>query len=175
MKDDSMTSEWTDRRNSEFMKRARAGDFKGAHLALERHAVDSEMSEATLAGWKAHLHHIEGNIDDATRVLAAHILVDDIPGKFLRHHRARILLWSGRLDEARADLEALLHDNHPRIEALHSGCRVQLAYIFALWGDPRFQVTFDAIPDGRDYFIKDSIVGKNELQRLYRANCKSRA
>ena len=164
-----------DLKSSEFMLLAKAGDFRGAHKSLARLAKDTSMTPASLAGWQSHLHQLEGNVEEAARILASHISIDDIPGQFLRHQRARLLLWNGRLDEARADLEALLCDERPRIAALHSGCRVQLAYIFAVQGDPEFSAVFEAIPDGRDYFIKESIVGKEDLYALYQANAaKSR-
>lgn len=165
-----MSSFAIDPKNSEFMLLAKAGDFRGAHKSLALLAKDTSMTPASLAGWQSHLHQLEGNVEEASRILDPHISIDDIPGQFLRHQRARLFLWNGRLDEARADLEALLCDERPRIAALHSGCRVQLAYIFAMQGDPEFGAVFEAIPDGRDYFIKDSIVGKDELYVLYRAN-----
>lgn len=159
-----------DHKNALFLLLANKKDYRGAHASLAEFARKASMTPQALAGWQAHLLQMEGNVDEAASVLRPHIEVDDIPGKFLRHQRARLFLWNDRPDEARTDLEALLTDNHPRIAALHSGCRVQLAYLLAMQGDPGFVSVFDAIPEGRDYVIKGEIVGKDELIRLYEAN-----
>ena len=167
-----MNDEEMNLRNAEFMQMMRAGNFEGAHAALDAFARDRSLTDATYAAWKAHILQFEGRPDDASAVLAPLIAIDDIPGKFLRHHRAAIFIHAGKLEEARADLQALLQDDHPRIEALHVGCAIQLAYIMAVQGDPQFTDIFDVIPEGSDYVIKDSILGKDELKNLFRANSK---
>ena len=158
-----------DHRKSEFLLLAKAHDFRGAHKSLEALASETSMEPTSLAIWQSHLLQMEGNIDEAANVLKPHIDSGDMPGGFLRHQRARLFLSSDRLEEARADLEALLADDHPRIATLHSGCRVQLAYVLAQQGSPKFRKVFDAIPDGRDYFIKDSIIGKDDLAAMFQA------
>lgn len=165
-----MGIEESDLRDAEFMRKLRAGDFSGAHKALDRLAEEHSMREESWAGWKAHIYDYEGKPEDAGALLDTIVVRDDIPGKFSRHHRARILIRHGRLDEARQDLESLLDDPQPRIAALHVGCRLQIAYIFAMQGDQRFEIVFSEIPDGADYFIKDEFYGKDDLQRLYAAN-----
>lgn len=162
-----------DHRKSEFLLLAKAHDFRGAHKSLEALASETSMEPTSLAIWQSHLLQMEGNVDQAAHVLEPHIESGDMSGKFLRHRRAQLFLSSDRLDEARADLEALLADDHPRIAALHSGCRVQLAYVLAQQGSPKFSEVFDAIPDGRDYFIKDSIVGKDDLVAMFQAQCRA--
>lgn len=166
-----MSIEGTDLRDAEFMRLLRARDFSGAHAALDRLAAEQQMSETSRSLWKAHIHQFEGKPDEASALLAPFIEANDLRGKLFRSQRARIMIHHGRLDEARKDLEALLEESHPRIEPLHVGCRIQIAYIFAVQGDERFENVFSEIPDGRDYFIKDGIYGKDDLRRLYQANC----
>lgn len=58
------------------------------------------------------------------------------------------------------------------LAALRQGCQFQIAYILALRGDPSFREICDQIPDGREYFVVNSIVTKPDIQELYQANQK---
>jgi hypothetical protein len=157
----------------EFMTLARAGDFEGAHLSLKALATERPLDAASHAKWKAVLHEKEGDFIAAIDTISSIVSNDDLTGKFARHHRARIHINAGNLDDARVDLQTLLQDVTQRIvQALHDGCRMQLAYIFAIQGDPRFVALADEISTTAEYFIKDAVVRKSDLQALYRANAQ---
>lgn len=162
--------------NLDFMKRAKAGDFEGAHAALSILVSDQAICANSHAKWRAVIFERSGDHQAAADVLSPVIEQGDLDGKFATHHRARIYLGAGLYDEALADLQFLLADETPRVvEALHQGCRFQAAYILALRGDPSFRRIFDEIPDGRECFIVGSIVNKSDLQQLYQANQKRAA
>lgn len=159
--------------NLDFMKFVKTGDFEGAHAALSVLVADRSICPASHAKWRAVIFERSGDHRAAVDVLSPVIERDDLVGKFAMHHRARIYLAAGLHDEALVDLQVLMNDETPRvIAALRQGCQFQIAYILALRGDPSFREICDQIPDGREYFVVNSIVTKPDIQELYQANQK---
>ncbi|HMN72461.1 MAG TPA: hypothetical protein PKA55_11405 [Rhodoblastus sp.] len=156
---------------AEFKKCMAARDYTGAHKALARAASAQTIDEASFARWRAHVYQFEGRIADAVELLSPLIEKDDIPGKFLRHQRARIYAHAGMHDEALSDFRALAEDPTPRIaDSLRAGCRFEIAYILAVRGSPEFEAAYDLIHDERQQFVADSMLCKSDLFDLYSAS-----
>lgn len=156
---------------AEFKKCMASRDYSGAHKALDRAASSQAIDETSHTRWRAHVYQFEGRIVDAVELLSPLIEKDDIPGKFLRHQRARLYAQAGIHEEALSDFRAIAEDPTPRVaEALRAGCHFEIAYILAVQGSPEFQAACDLVTDERQQFVVDSVLSKSDLIELYRAN-----
>ena len=149
----------------------RARDYARAHAVLNKAVSLKSVDLKSQARWRAHVFQFEGRISDAIDLLTPLLAIDDLPAKFLRHQRACIYAHAGMHEEALADFRALADDPSPRVvAALRVGCLFEIAHILAMQGSPEFRAAYDLVPDGRVQFVVDSMLSKEDLRDLHRAN-----
>lgn len=167
----AMIAEYCNFPGEEFRRHMSARDYARAHGVLNKAAALKSVDLKSHARWRAHVYQFEGRISDAIELLSPLIAGDDLSAKFLRHQRACIYAYAGMHDEALADFRALAADSSPRVvEALRIGCLFEIAHILARQGSSEFCAVYDLVPDGRVQFVVDSMLSKEDLLNLHRAN-----